>query len=724
MATISKININGVNYDIGGSGNGSIIPVTSLDREEFATLLNEQIMPAINEDKAVALYLDTEDEKYITHSTGSYDYYKTLKNGLYVHKPAYAQNINGAEIYDYIQGDGTSYVPLREVGPGHGTWSATMQIMWTDVQTTQNMGSNSAGYFGVSGGYYTFMGEPTEFQAEANKMAKIYVSYYDNPFDDTYGGTTGGITGGITGGTSVVLPGVGTTTGGYSSREFSVYVDDVCIGTASTRVTNGGNPVYSYFNVLGCYNLPGTTARLYSLKGGNFTSYAYYDREFYPCANEDGVATIVSEDYGIEEPSGTTLILGTKGNMTHEFTITEPLEEDEWLSNKGYTKYTKTSYCIKVNVRDNEIISIWPENNRETLSIVDIDRYYGSAYNPTSSYNPTTKKYVDDKITSENANKLSYIDNGYYKKPTGWTVVSEEPAWFNSSVIYFVCPDYVLDTMFTNVRWDGLNSGTTYSHITTNFVKPDSGDIVETWQSTVPDGTTTSATTQTEVKMFKYDVNVGATPMFTDTTGDNLYLTGYIEFRDPESTALRWQVYLDEENITSGTLYWFDEDDMGELTPTDYAINLGGGYMSIGIYYTVGTNSGLACLAKGTKITVPGNKTKAIDKLKVGDKVIDAEGNETTITKIYNHKVPMVFDITLPNGEIVTASSHHKFKIGKFFRKACQVAVGSELVRQDSSTYKVSDCSVREEEIEVYEILTESNTYTLANGLICECEAI
>ena len=118
--------------------------------------------------------------------------------------------------------------------------------------------------------------------------------------------------------------------------------------------------------------------------------------------------------------------------------------------------------------------------------------------------------------------------------------------------------------------------------------------------------------------------------MFTDTTGDDLYLSGYIEFRDPETTALRWQIYLDEDNITSGTLYWFDEDDMGELSPTDYAINLGGGYMSVGIYYTVGTNSGLACLAKGTKITVPGNKTKAIDKLKVGDKVIDAEGNETS----------------------------------------------------------------------------------------------
>ena len=43
--------------------------------------------------------------------------------------------------------------------------------------------------------------------------------------------------------------------------------------------------------------------------------------------------------------------------------------------------------------------------------------------------------------------KLSYIDNGYYKKPTGWTVVSEEPEWPNSSVIYFVCPDYVLDTI-------------------------------------------------------------------------------------------------------------------------------------------------------------------------------------------------------------------------------------------------------------------------------------
>mgnify|MGYP003302751669 CR=1 FL=1 len=696
MANITKINVGGVSYNIGGSeaADYSIIPITSVETETLKTIGTEKVLPNLKDNKPTLLYINNVDEE-------------VCKNGVYSYIDSYPKQLNGYELLDYAQGDGTSYVNLEYESPYIGD-EITVDMMWTDVQTTQNMGSNLAGYFGVSEGYFTLMGtKKIQAPAEPNKRVKVKLVYAQNGQSSTSGGSTSGPT---------------TITGGSTSLLVSLYIDDQYVTSAEGTYRGSVSPSYTRFGVLGTYNMAASTAIVYSVQANGIT--------YYPCKNEQGVVTFISDDYGLEDPSGDTLVAGTSSTTTHEFKLGEP--DTKVTINSGYTASNDYYYRVLFNEKDDTIdtaeITVERTNYRAGL---DVNVAYNSPFNPTSNGQPATKKYVDDKYNSaksytntKTADKLAYIDNGYYQKPTGWTVVSEEPEWPNSSVIYFVCPDYVLDTMFTNVIRDGLNAGTTYSHITTNFVKPDTGDIVETWQSTVPEGATTNATTQTEIKLFKYDVNVGATPMFTDTTGDDLYLSGYIEFRDPETTALRWQIYLDEDNITSGTLYWFDEDDMGELSPTDYAINLGGGYMSVGIYYTVGTNSGLACLAKGTKITVPGNKTKAIDKLKVGDKVIDAEGNETTITKIYNHKVPMVFDITLPNGEIITASSHHKFKIGKFFRKACQVAVGSELVRQDSSTYKVSDCSIREEEMEVYEILTESNTYTLANGLICECEAI
>ena len=694
MANITKINVGGVSYNIGGeAADYSIIPITNVETETLKTIGTEKVLPNLKDNKPTLLYINNVDEE-------------VCKNGVYSYIDSYPKQLNGYELLDYAQGDGTSYVNLGYESPNVGD-EITVDMMWTDVQTTQAMGSNLAGYFGVSEGYFTLMGtKKIQAPAEPNKRVKVKLVYAQNGQSSTSGGGTSGPT---------------TITGGSTSLLVTLYIDDQYVSSAAGTFRGSVSPSYTRFGVLGTYDIAASTAIVYSVQANGTT--------YYPCKNEQGIVTFISDDYGLEDPTGDTLVAGTSSTTTHEFKLGEP--DTKVTINSGYTASNDYYYRVLFNEKDDIIdtaeITVERTNYRAGL---DVNVAYSSPFNPTSNGQPATKKYVDDKYNSaksytdtKTADKLPYVDKGYYMKPTGWTVVSEEPSYMDSSVVYFICPDYTLKTIWTNVRSNGLNSGTDYSHVTNNFVKPDTGEIVETWQNTGPEsGSSNAVSTDWEVKIPKYGVRVGGTPVFSDTTGDNLYISGILELRDPETTALRQQLFLDEENIVSGTMYWFDEDDMGAFSGENFTAYLSG--MAVGFYYTVGTNSGLACLTGDTKVMLPNNKTKTISRIKVGDTVLDANGSETKVTKLYNHTAGLIFDIELPNGETVSASDSHRFKIGKKFRKACQVVKDTELVRQDESTYKVVSVTPRFEEEKVYEIATESGTYTLANGLICECEAI
>lgn len=337
------------------------------------------------------------------------------------------------------------------------------------------------------------------------------------------------------------------------------------------------------------------------------------------------------------------------------------------------------------------------------------------SYTPTADYNPATKKYVDD-------NTLPYYDSGYYMTPTRWTIVSELPDYPASNTLYFVSPDYVEQYINTNVTSNGFNSGVTWSHITNLFMKTDDHtNIVETWQNTAPNSG--SQSTSWQVHAPKYDVAVGATPNFTNTNSEDLYMHGVLEQRDPQTTALRYSAYLNvESNLASGTTYYFDSDDYDTPTVSGaIPIYIPG---STSFYYTIGTNGGLACLKGDTPIKTKGSKTKQIKNIEVGDVVTDAEGNGTEVIKIYKHTIPETYNITLSNGDTLVASPCHKFSIKGRYRYACQVVKDHKLDRGDGSTFDVTSTEVKQEEMEVYEILTKSGTYTLANGIICECEAI
>lgn len=343
---------------------------------------------------------------------------------------------------------------------------------------------------------------------------------------------------------------------------------------------------------------------------------------------------------------------------------------------------------------------------------------------PESSVVPTTnnqlvnKKYVDDSTDG----LIPFYDSGYYMTPTRWTIVSELPAYPANNTLYFVSPDYVEQYINTHVTSNGFNSGVNWSHITNLFMKTDDHtNVVETWQNTAPNSG--SQYTNWQVHAPKYDVAVGATPNFTNSNSEDLYMHGVLEQRDPQTTALRYSAYLNvESNLASGTTYYFDSDDYD--TPT-----VGGAipiYIpgSTSFFYTIGTNGGLACLKGDTPIKTKGSKTKQIKNIEVGDVVTDAEGNGTEVIKIYKHTIPETYNITLSNGDTLVASPCHKFSIKGRYRYACQVVKDHKLDRGDGSTFDVTATEVKQEEMEVYEILTKSGTYTLANGIICECEAI
>lgn len=358
-------------------------------------------------------------------------------------------------------------------------------------------------------------------------------------------------------------------------------------------------------------------------------------------------------------------------------------------------------------------------DNDVEWSSIDLSNYLAKdntdSYTPTADYNPATKKYVDD-------NTLPYYDSGYYMTPTRWTIVSELPDYPASNTLYFVSPDYVEQYINTNVTSNGFNSGVTWSHITNLFMKTDDHtDIVETWQNTAPNSG--SQSTSWQVHAPKYDVAVGATPNFTNSNSEDLYMHGVLEQRDPQTTALRYSAYLNvESNLASGTTYYFDSDDYDTPTVSGaIPIYIPG---STSFFYTIGTNGGLACLKGDTPIKTKGSKTKQIKNIEVGDVVTDAEGNGTEVIKIYKHTIPETYNITLSNGDTLVASPCHKFSIKGRYRYACQVVKDHKLDRGDGSTFDVTATEVKQEEMEVYEILTKSGTYTLANGIICECEAI
>lgn len=412
-------------------------------------------------------------------------------------------------------------------------------------------------------------------------------------------------------------------------------------------------------------------------------------------------------------PAGVYFFWDTDGDNENSRTIGEVIN---FSTNPGLSTISYSSKTGRVSAgRESWPILMVTNQNATITATHTFDVLPQSTVTPTNDAQLVNKKYVDDSI-------LPYEDNGYYVKPTKWTVVSALPTEaIDDTTLYIVAPDYEERTVSTTVTSNGFNSGVDWSHITNNLIKVGTTadpDIVESWQNTAENSG--SYTTNWSVKTPKYNVNIGCSPVFTNTYNEDLYMHGLVEMRDSRG-YLRYTAYVDvDKNLQSGQLCYYDRDD--EETYTDpISLNTN---CPISFNYTIGTNGGLACLKGDTPIKIKGGKTKMIKSIKVGDTVIGADGKETKVIKLYNHKVPITFNITLSNDDTLVASDCHKFSIKGHYRYACQVVKDHKLDRVDGSTFDVLGTEIKQEETEVYEILTESGTYTLGNGIICECEAI
>lgn len=128
---------------------------------------------------------------------------------------------------------------------------------------------------------------------------------------------------------------------------------------------------------------------------------------------------------------------------------------------------------------------------------------------------------------------------------------------------------------------------------------------------------------------------------------------------------------------------------------------------------------GQACLSGDTKIKTLNNDIYISD-LELGDKVIDKDNQETEITKIYNHKIDTVYQIHLDNDETIECSYDHKFLVN-----GGKAVTAAQLKENDKlGQHIITSIDIINKELDVYEIKTENDTYTLANGIICECENI
>lgn len=323
---------------------------------------------------------------------------------------------------------------------------------------------------------------------------------------------------------------------------------------------------------------------------------------------------------------------------------------------------------------------------------------------------------------------MKYKDNGVFKEllpvakegikyegtyevaPTGWSIVSSEEDCTNNSILYFIA-DAESSSEETGIE-------TTISVITdTPTFSPYNVKLYI--GNKEYDIDTSNHSSSVTVKIAKGDVPyISILPGTSDTLSNAAQHAGSnITVRRDIITVSQWgcwsftslnakdefvkNEYKGMSNIL--TLYDAIVYDDGNPYTNEFSLTLGGGQ---------------ACLAEDTEIaTIDG--FEKIKDLKLGDKVLDENDEETTIEKIYGHIIYNPYVITLDNNEVIVCSHDHKFKTQNGIKTADSLTLEETLYN-----YRIVNISVENKEQSVYEIRTTSENYKLANGIICECEVI
>ena len=335
---------------------------------------------------------------------------------------------------------------------------------------------------------------------------------------------------------------------------------------------------------------------------------------------------------------------------------------------------------------------------------------YDTTVTETSENAPTSaavKNYVDNRT-------VPYVDSGYYQTPTSWTIVTEAPSSYVSGRLYLVCPDWMMKTI--NVSCTGaMDSSISFESLTCVMQNPSDHTQQQSFNILLPTQWDSS-----EKKVPQYGCDMGLIPYFTKESGSTQAVAIYatVEGRDSR-TYLEDYAQINVANVENGVTYYFEAE--GTYPPVRHL----SGDLSYSLSINVDGGGGTACLTGDTAIkTITGDKP--IKDIRIGDAVLDAENKPVLVTKIYSHETKTLYRTVFKNKDNFLATASHKIRTNHGIVRCFGLVKDLEVMRSDGSTFTVLAHETVNllEPVKVYEIMTETGTYQLTNGVINESEEI
>lgn len=309
---------------------------------------------------------------------------------------------------------------------------------------------------------------------------------------------------------------------------------------------------------------------------------------------------------------------------------------------------------------------------------------------------------------------------------TQWGVVNAlADDYENENMLKLMYPGS-LDEAGQNVNFiitnhSSLGSGIQWSNILFSITKEEDENIKQAKNIITTNNTTT--TERIKIRMPNYKAKFGCVPVFEKTNESyNADITGYVEVREPGTTALLYYWSLPQvwEGVSVNE-YFFQatgEEDSFNL----YDLTSGN---SINVYLTL--SSGVVCLDENTLIRKADNTNIPIKELKIGDLVLDEDGEPTSIINIYTHKTDFIRKLFFNDGLNIYATEGHKFKTKDYgtinaFGLINPMELRIVIPEENDKNIKILKNELINEEHIVYEIVTEQGSYVLSNGIVCESE--
>lgn len=323
-------------------------------------------------------------------------------------------------------------------------------------------------------------------------------------------------------------------------------------------------------------------------------------------------------------------------------------------------------------------------------------------------------KYIDNgnlkNIFPTNRSEYGIVNKGGAFYPNGWAIVSSEAACVEEDILYFVTNNGRIpvilqitnDMYYSSTVKDWYGTVININSESYNYKTDSNSNIYSDIPIDMPNSEPTS-------------ISVGVNYNPTDVT---LNLSGDIRIYDKNNNIL-WRKYGDGD-VTSNALVSYDTLD--STISSTYEEALTSAYKIV-IKLIISSTGGKACLTGDTLIPTEYGLVQIKD-LKTNDKVLDHNNKLTEVIKLYSHDTDVIYAISLSNGETIKCTYDHKFvKWNGLSTQASILKVGDKLMNGLTIKY-INIIKYDNKEIPVYEILTKTHTYKLANNIVCECEDV